>query len=191
MINRIVLLATASALLTIGCGQPAAVTEQPAKYPADGMVISAHVGPDTLVTPNAQGFANATAAADRFAIESAKLAASNAQSPALKAFASKMLTSHSSSTGKLRATVAGIAPTITLDEATLTAEQQRQIDVLRDKRGAEFDRDYSATQITALETSLNALEAYAAVGDNASLAQFAKEMIPGVTALLKVARTLP
>ena len=184
------LLALALLLAMTSCSEDAAINQPPSEYPGEGMVVSNHVGPDTLVPEDAQGFANTTAAAHRFGIEVSRLAAAKSQSEAVRTFAARMIAAHTASEAKLKTTIARIAPTIRIDERTLSAEQQTRLQELQSKSGAAFDAAYIAGQVTAHEDTLKSLEAYAAVGDNATLSHLAKETIPSVSNQLRMARAL-
>ena len=136
-----------------------------------------------------QGFANAAAASDRFEIESSKLAASSAQSAAVKSFAAKMITAHTASTAKLKAATAALSPAITPDD-TLSSDQQQKLDNLKGLHGAAFDSAYASAQVEAHQAALDALNGYSASGDNATLKDLAKGMVPTVTAHLNMAKSL-
>jgi putative membrane protein len=138
---------------------------------------------------SAQGFANAAAASDRFEIESSKLAAASASSAAVKSFADKMITAHTGSTEKLKATAGGLSPAITPDD-TLSAAQQATLENLKGLKGADFDRAYAAAQVDAHQKTLDALNGYAISGDSDALKDFAKGLIPTVTAHLNMAKAL-
>jgi putative membrane protein len=101
-----------------------------------------------------------------------------------------MIKAHTASEAKLKMTIARIAPTIRLDETTLTAEEQSRLQELQSTSVVAFDLAYIGGQVTAHEDTLQTLEAYAAVGDNATLAQLAKETIPSVRTQLRMARRL-
>ena len=184
------LLALALLLAMASCSEDAAFNQSPSEYPGEGMVVSSHVGPDTLVPEDAQGFANTSAAAHRFGIEASRLAAARSQSEAVRTFAARMIAAHTASQSKLKTTVARIAPTIRIDARTLSPQQHTRLQELQSKSGAAFDTAYIGGQVTAHEDTLKSLEAYAAVGDNATLSQFAKETIPSVSTELKIARRL-
>ncbi|HEX6741369.1 MAG TPA: DUF4142 domain-containing protein [Sphingomicrobium sp.] len=144
----------------------------------------------TAAAPNsAQGFANAAAASDRFEIESSKLAASAATSAAVKAFAAKMVTAHTASSAKLKSTAAGLSPAITPDD-TLAPDQQAKLDSLKGLKGADFDSAYAAAQVEAHQKALDALNGYAASGDEPKLKELASGMVPTVTAHLNMAKGL-
>jgi putative membrane protein len=137
----------------------------------------------------AQGFANAAAASDKFEIETSKLAATAAQSSAVKKFADQMISAHTSSTAKLKSILAGTSPAITPDD-TLNPDQQSTLRSLQSKKGADFDSAYATAQADAHQKTLTMLNAYASGGDNAKLQDFAKQMIPTVTAHLNLAKGL-
>ena len=152
----------------------------------NGMMANEAVAASPLT---AQGFVNAAAASDKFEIESSKLAASQASSAAVKSFATKMISAHTASTAKLKTTIAGMSPAVTPDD-TLSADQQAKLDSLKGLKGAEFDSAYAAAQTEAHQKTLDALNAYSASGDNATLKTFAAGMVPTVTAHFNLAKGL-
>jgi putative membrane protein len=137
----------------------------------------------------AQDFANAAAASDRFEIESSRLAQASGQSAAIRDFAAQMISGHTASTAKLKSTLAAMSPPVTPNDA-LNAEQQALLDGLRGRTGAELDRAYASAQVTAHQKTLDMLNAYATGGDTPALVDFAKGMIPTVTAHLNLAKGL-
>jgi putative membrane protein len=145
---------------------------------------SAAVSPTT-----AQGFANATAASDRFEIESSNLAATAGQSAAVKSFATKMVTAHTASSAKLKSAVAGLTPPVTINDA-LNPGQQQLLDSLKGKTGAEFDAAYAQAQVAAHQATLDMLDNYTASGDSQALKDLARGMLPTVTAHLNMAKGL-
>ena len=110
-------------------------------------------------------------------------------SSAVKNFATKMISAHTASTAKLKSTTAGMSPAMTPDD-TLTPDQQTTLDGLKGKKGADFDSAYAAAQVDAHQRTLDALNGYAASGDNAKLKTFASGLIPTVTAHLNMAKAL-
>jgi putative membrane protein len=151
-----------------------------------------NAGMNTAATVQAnadQGFVNAAGASDRFEIESSQLAASSASSPAIKAFAAKMIAAHTTSTQKLKAAAGALSPALTVDD-TLSATQQQAMDGLKGKTGADFDSAYAAAQVNGHQAALEMLKDYAASGDNANLKGVANGLIPTVTAHLNMAKSL-
>jgi putative membrane protein len=146
------------------------------------------MAPAALPT-TAQAFIDAAASSDKFEIESSKLAATSAQSAAVKSFAKQMITAHTATTAKLKSTLAGMTPAMTPNDA-LSADQQSTLDGLKGKTGAEFDSAYASAQVTAHQNTLDALNSYAKGGDNATLQTLAKNTVPTVTAHLNLAKGL-
>ena len=186
------LLLLSGTLVLAACGQKEQTANADANLALDnglsdnGMMVNE----TTAAAPStSQGFANAAAASDRFEIESSKLAETAGQSAAVKSFAAKMVSAHTASTAKLKSTAAELSPAITPDD-TLSPDQQQKLDNLKGLRGTEFDTTYSAAQVEAHRKALDALNTYAASGDNPKLKEFASGMIPTVTAHLNMAKGL-
>jgi len=179
------LLLLSGSLALAACGQKAADSDS--NLAAGNEVIDNGM---TAAAPlTSQGFANAAAASDRFEIESSKLAQSAGQSAAIKSFAAKMIAAHTDSTAKLKATAAKLSPAVTPDD-TLTSDQQQKLDGLKGLQGTAFDSAYAAAQVEAHQMTLDALNAYAASGDNADLKSFASGLVPTVAAHLNMAKGL-
>ncbi|MBT2245984.1 DUF4142 domain-containing protein [Sphingobium sp. BHU LFT2] len=140
-------------------------------------------------TPTGQEFADAAAKSDAFEIEAAKLAATNAQSPAVKEFAKMMVAAHTESTAKIKAAAKAASPAIA-PNATLTEDQADDLAELKALKGAEFDKEYMDGQADAHEDALELMRKYAADGTVASLKQAAGEIAPIVEKHLSKARAL-
>jgi putative membrane protein len=204
MVRKPYLLATASAFLLISCGERdgsqmvntgsagngAAMTSNALEGPSiKAGNVSGDLKNAAPVTPSAQDFANTAAASDNFEIETSKLAQTNGQSAAIKAFAQKMIDAHTASTAKLKKAAGSVAPTVVPD-MTLAPDQQQSLDQLRSKRGKDFDQTYANLQVDAHQRTLDALKNYAAKGDQPPLNAFANEIIPIVAEHLTMARNL-
>lgn len=178
----------ASGMLAVAaCGQKNEAANSDVNVADDNSAATNAAAESSPLT--SQGFANAAAASDDFEIESSKLAAASAQSAAVKSFAAKMVTAHTASTAKLKAAAATLNPPLTPDD-TLSSDQQQKLDNLKGLHGAGFDSAYASAQVAAHQAALDALNGYAASGDNASLKDLAKGMIPTVTAHLNMAKSL-
>lgn len=186
MIFRATILASTALLALAGCGGGTDTTQVNA-------TTTTNASDATLAAPaapsGAQSFANAAAASDAFEIETSKLALSNGASPAVKAFAQKMIDAHTASTAKLKTAAGGAAPAIT-PVPVLDAEQQQKLDALKALNGAAFDQAYAAGQAAGHQKTLDLLKGYAATGDSAPLKAFATGLIPTVTAHLNMAKGL-
>ena len=188
MTNKVLIFSSAMVLGLAACGHKDEGTNADVNMAADNAVFDNAVAPAAVPT-TAQGFANAAAASDKFEIDSSQLAASSAQSAAVKAFAAKMISAHTASTAKLKSTVAGMSPALTIDD-TLSAAQQETLANLKAAHGADFDSAYKSAQVDAHQATLDALNGYAAAGDNAQLKTLASGMVPTVTAHLNMAKGL-
>lgn len=191
MRTKALILMSGAALALTACGQKTDNTN--ADMNVDTNVLTTNdvvaTAPQAAAPLTSQGFVNTAAASDRFEIESSRLAATAAQSAAVKSFASKMISAHTDSTAKLKSTLAGMTPAVTPDDA-LSAQQQQTLDSLKGLTGAAFDSAYASAQVDAHQKALDALNGYAAGGDNAHLKTFATGLVPTVTAHLNMAKGL-
>ena len=189
MTHKFLILLAGTALSLTACGRNDTDNELSTDVNLTTENDAALGSPADAAMLTAQGFVNAAGASDKFEIESSKLAATAAQSAAVKSYAEKMISAHTESTAKLKSTVAAMTPPVTIDD-TLTAEQQRTLDSLAALKGPKFDSNYAAAQVNAHQKTLDALNAYAASGDNPQLKTFATGLIPTVTAHLNMAKGL-
>lgn len=190
MRTRLLIAVSGSVLALTACGKNDRAADNTAatdtNIAMDNGTMTAPMAADPLTS---QGFANAAAASDKFEIESSKLAATASQSAAVKSFALKMISAHDESTAKLKSTLGGMTPAVAPVD-TLTADQQASLDSLRGKTGADFDAAYKAAQVDAHQKALDALNNYAASGDNDALKTFAKGLSPKVAGHLNMAKGL-
>ena len=190
MRTRLLIAVSGSVLALTACGKNDRSADNTAatdtNIAMDNGAMTAPMAADPLTS---QGFANAAAASDKFEIESSKLAASASQSAAVKSYAQKMISAHEESSAKLKSTLGGMTPAVAPDD-TLNAEQQASLDGLKGKTGADFDAAYKAAQVDAHQKALDALNNYAASGDNDALKTFAKGLSPKVAGHLNMAKGL-
>ena len=143
-----------------------------------------------MVAPsNAQSFVNKAAASDRFEIETSKLVASSAASPAVMDYGRMMIAAHTQSTAKLKGIVAKDPAGVIINDE-LSPAQKAALEDMKSKKGYIFDAAYLAAQIYGHDETLTELENYAATGDNAALKEFANGLIPTVTEHLDKAKSL-
>jgi putative membrane protein len=124
-------------------------------------------------------FASTVAGSDLFEIDSGKLAQSRAQSPALKAFAAKLIADHTRSTAMLKSAAAQASPPITLP-TTLPPDLQASLGALRGAKPQDFDSGFIDTQIQAHKKAVEVLTQYANEGNSPPLKQFAVIVLPMV-----------
>jgi putative membrane protein len=176
---------SAAALALASCHKKAepAATENPAAEASGGMAAA-----PTSMTAG-QSFANTAASSDAFEIETSKLAAGQAASAKVKTFAENMIKAHTDSTAKLKTAAAAATPPVT-PVPLMSTMQQQTLTELQGKSGADFDTAYAKAQVAAHQMTLDALKAYSASGDVASLKSFATAMVPIVTGHLNMAKGL-
>jgi putative membrane protein len=134
-------------------------------------------------------FADFAAAHNEFEVKSATLALEKATSPAVRAFAKRMLDEQAQSTLRLKEAAAKANPPIAINP-TPTAEQQAALNALMALPPSDFDAGYVNAQIVAHESALATFKTYAAAGDRPSLKAFAREMVTPVANHLELARKI-
>lgn len=181
--------AIAACFALAACDQPS--TNQTADGRADGSPVPGETAtPEPTATAlSGQDFANTLAAGDAFEIAASRLAVDRAPTPAIKAFAQKMIDAHTASTDRLKKDGATLTPAITPDPA-LSAEQQQKLDALKPLAGMAFEQAYMADQIAAHETALGVVQAYAASGSDPILKRIAADAVKMVSDHLDEARRL-
>lgn len=155
---------------------------------AAGNVLE-NAGQALTPTPSPQEFADRAAKSDAFEIAAAEIAAKNAASADVKAYASMMIEAHTQSTAALKKAAGGLIPAIT-PNARLTNDQEEDLTELRALTGAKFDEKYIDQQVDAHEDALDLMKKYAADGDNAAFKTTASETVPVVERHLARAREL-
>lgn len=186
-----IILAVSTAALTLSlaaCGPKAEKTADAAMNSADvatdkadAMASNAMVDVKQALsaTPAGQEFINKAGRSDAFEIAAAKLAATNASSKEVKAFAADMIKAHTESTAKVKAAAAAASPALTPD-ATLSEDQTEALADLAKKKGAEFDEAYIDGQVSAHQDALALMRDYAEHGDTPSLKTAAGDIAPVV-----------
>jgi putative membrane protein len=116
------------------------------------------------------------APANRFEIDSSKLAASKSKSETVKAFASEMVKDHGHAATKLKQALTDAkvkAPPDSLDST-----HQALYDDLKKKDGTAFDQAYVDAQTKGHVDTVAMVEAYAKGGDNPRIKAFANDILP-------------
>jgi len=108
-------------------------------------------------------------------VREGQLAQTQAQSADVKAFGQHMVTDHTDAGQKLKSIVdaEGVPAPTDLDKA-----DQRQIDALRKKSGAGFDKQYVKDQLAAHKKTVALFQQEAASGRDPKLKQFASDTLP-------------
>ncbi|MGE4430231.1 MAG: DUF4142 domain-containing protein [Sphingobium sp.] len=155
---------------------------------AAGNVLE-NAGQALTPTPLPQEFADRAARSDAFEIAAAEIAAKNAASAEVKAFASTMIDAHKQSTDAFKKAAAAASPAIT-PNAKLTDDQEEDLAELRKLTGAEFDKKYVDEQVDAHEDALDLMKKYAADGEVPSLKIAASDTVAVIERHLAQAKEL-
>jgi putative membrane protein len=123
-------------------------------------------------TPSTPDFVNAAASTDMFEIQAAKLAEKRSKNADVKAFAAMMIHDHTKSTAALKAAIKASGAAVTLP-SDLGGDMKAKLDALTTVPDADFDKAYIESQVSAHQTALGVMQAYAAGGDTPQIKDFA------------------
>jgi putative membrane protein len=123
-----------------------------------------------------EDFVKKTAAANQFEIESSKIVAAKAVSPALKKFAADMVADHTKAKADFESTLK--TANIAFSPAQLENKQLDIIDNLNKADVAALEKDYIKAQKDAHKDVVGMFKDYAKDGDNAQLKAWAAKMLP-------------
>lgn len=134
------------------------------------------VAPAAFAAEKAQDFFTKAAAASQYEIETAKIAADKAVSPAVKEYARKLVADHTKAKAELeaQAKVAGV----NVMAPVLDNDQLKDIDNLIRANAQDLEKDFIKLQKDAHEDAIAMFKDYAKDGDNATLKTFAAKMVP-------------
>ena len=120
-------------------------------------------------------FADAAAKGGMMEVMMGQLAATNANSATVKSLGQMMVKDHGKANDELKkwATATGYTLPTSLD-----ADQQKQYDDLKAKKGAEFDRMYTDLMVTDHQKDIAEFKKEASGGSEASLKSFASTTLP-------------
>lgn len=137
-----------------------------------------------MALTSTEEFVKKAAIANKFEIESSKIAVDKARNGEVKAFAQQMIDDHTATGNKMKQALAdsktGLQAPTALDD-----EHKRKIDKLRDTKAEDFDRTYINMQEDAHEDAVKLFDHYADSGDNATLKKFAADTLPALKAHLE------
>jgi putative membrane protein len=123
-------------------------------------------------------------------ISSSRLAVENASNADVKAFAREMITDHTAMQKKGEA----LAKALGVEDAAASGDRMDEmnddLDELKDKKGADFDKAYMDLQVRAHERTLAELRSFEPRAERADLKSHIGEAIPKVEAHLQKAQQL-
>lgn len=141
------------------------------------------------MTSTTKGFVEAAAISDMYEVAASKLALQRSSSPAVKAFAQKMVDAHTETTTKLKGIISANNIKVT-PPTSVDSRRQGMLDNLRGASNAEFDNRYITQQVAAHKEAGILMRGYAQDGDNAKIKAFASETSHHVAEHLKTAEKL-
>ena len=141
------------------------------------------------MTSTTNGFVTAAATSDMYEVAAGKIALQRSSSPAVKAFAQKMVDAHTETTIKLKGIISANAIKVT-PPASVDNRRQGMLDNLRGASAAEFDNRYITQQVAAHKEAGILMRGYAKDGDNAAIKAFASATSHHVAEHLAIAEKL-
>jgi putative membrane protein len=165
-------------LVTLAAAAPAFAADPP----------STAAAPSAMQAMSADAFLAKAAVANKFEIDSSKLALTKSKSENVKTFANKMITDHGQAAIKMKLAVTDAkikAPADSLD-----ATHQTLLDDLKKKDGAAFDQAYADAQLKGHEETVAMFETYEKNSDSPRIKQFASDLLPTLRGHLDHAKKL-
>ncbi|NOW46374.1 putative membrane protein [Novosphingobium sp. SG751A] len=141
-------------------------------------------GPDgtlphlTLQTTDARTYLDKAAAGDSFEIESSRALLKTSKNPAVRNFASMMISAHQESSRKLRRAAEKLK--LAAGATSLSQDQQQKLDVIKSAGAADVDQLYLTSQRSAHNDALDLHRHYASDGDTPALKEAAGAIAPVV-----------
>jgi len=181
--------AMAGALALAACHKPNPAADTANADTANAAAASATPAPTTTAVATAQGFVTNAAISDMYEIAAAKLAQQKSKTPAIKAFAAKMIHDHGASTAELKKILAGGG----VDATAPTGMDDRHtgmIDALNQAPPGGFDKAYMDQQVAAHTEAVAIFQGYSSGGDNETLKAFAAKVLPTIQNHLDMANKI-
>lgn len=122
-----------------------------------------------------KSFAYAAAKGGMMEVMMGQLAATNASSSAVKNLGAMMVKDHTKANDELKMWASSVGYTL---PATMDADQQKMYDDLKMKKGADFDKAYTAMMVADHKKDVAAFKQEASKGMDPSLKAFAEKTVP-------------
>ena len=144
--------------------------------------------PAAFAAEKAADFITKAAANAQYEIETAKIAAEKAISPAVKEYAKALVADHTKARAELETQVkaAGLA----MEKPVLENRQLANIDTLVKANAQDLEKNFIKMQKDAHKDAVNLYKDYAKDGDNLTLKLFAAKMVPDLEGHLATAERL-
>lgn len=126
--------------------------------------------------PDKMTFVKTVASANKFEIDSSKLATAKSTSEEVKAFASQMITDHTRAAEELGTVLRAEGDVPMVDE--MATKEADMLTKLEAAEGAEFDAAYVSMQTQAHEEAVALFRNYSAKPDDKEMGEFAAKTLP-------------
>ena len=120
-------------------------------------------------------------------VELGQLAATKAQNARVKAFGSMMVQDHTKANEELKALASSTSVTL---PATLSERHQKHVNDMKEKSGADFDKDYMKLMVEDHETDVKKFEDASNNAKDATVKSFAAKTLPVLRVHLDSARAI-
>ncbi|RKT01682.1 DUF4142 domain-containing protein [Chryseobacterium defluvii] len=141
----------------------------------DSTVVSDTSGVANSLSDQDKKFADAAAKGGIMEVMMGQLAATNANNATVKALGQMMVKDHGKANDELTKWASTVGYTL---PAGLDAAKQKEYDDLKAKKGADFDRAYTALMVDDHKKDIAEFKKQAAEGKEASLKSFADKTLP-------------
>lgn len=145
-----------------------------ATMPADSTAMPT-TGSATALSDQDKMFTDAAAKGGMMEVMLGELAATNATNAKVKALGAMMVKDHGKANEELKTWAAKINHTLPV---AMNAEQQKNYDNLKTKKGAEFDKAYTKLMVSDHEKDIAEFKKQSAQGTDADLKSFAAKTLP-------------
>lgn len=145
-------------------------------------LIAAGVVSPAFAADSTPDFLHTAAVANRFEIDSSKIALAKSPSDAVKEFAKQMVDDHMATAEKMKSaiTAAGLDPKMVPED--LDDSHQKLLDKLKMADTKDFDKEYIDAQADAHKDAVDLFDNYAKDGSNVSIKEFAANTLPTLKA---------
>ena len=149
--------------------------------------VAAFAQPVQKLSESDKDFVIDAAIAGLAEIELGKLAQQNAVSPGVKNFGETLVTDHTAGNKDLEQAVASFHVML---PTQVDAEHQKHLEMLKAKKGAEFDAAFIAHMVEGHDKAIALFKKQAKSGGAAALRDFATRTLPTLEQHLKIAKDL-
>jgi putative membrane protein len=141
------------------------------------------------VSDDTQKFFEEAASANKFEVESGRLAAQKASDPQLKAFGQQMVADHTKASQELQALAARKRVQLPI---AMSADHQKKLEKLREvKPGKDFDQEYRDLMVDGHEKAVSLFEDASKDAQDLEVKAFATKMLPTLQHHERQANALP